>query len=84
MARGWESKSVEDQIESAKAEAKDRKPAPLPTNQIEILRHTKVLELSRARVARDLERIADPRYRTQLLRALEDLDAQLAKLKQAV
>jgi len=84
MARGWESKSVEDQIESAKTQAMDRKPAPFPANQIEILRHTKVLELSRARVARDLERIADPRYRTQLLRALEDLDAQLAKLKQAV
>jgi len=49
-----------------------------------MLRKRKVLELSRARVTRDLENSQDPRYRTLLLRALEDLDAQIAGLKKAV
>jgi hypothetical protein len=84
MARGWESKSVDDQIADAAANRETQKSKHNSPEQIDILRQRKVLELSRARVTRDLEISQDPRYRTLLSRALVDLDAQLARLKKAV
>jgi hypothetical protein len=88
MARGWESKSVDDQIQNAtdsttNESTKDQKKKTRTPEEIDAVRQRKVLELSRARVASDLENNSDPRYRTLLLRALEDLDAQLARLKSA-
>jgi len=83
MARGWESKAVDEQI----AVAEEPKPAPnskrLSPAQASALREMKILELSRARVTSDLESSQDPRYRSMLLRALEDLDAKLAELAKA-
>lgn len=84
MARGWESKAVGDQIETAAVEREPRKSKSLSPTQLEVVRQTKVLELSRARVTRDLENSQDTRYRSLLVRALEDLDAQLARLQKAV
>jgi hypothetical protein len=83
MARGWESKSVDAQIQDANESTNDKKGKNLSPEQIDVVRQRKVLELSRVRVASDLENNSDPRYRTMLLRALEDLDAQLARLKSA-
>ncbi len=83
MARGWESKAVDAQIHDATESHKNNNPRNLSPEQIDIVRQRKVLELSRVRVASDLENNPEPRYRTLLLRALEDLDAQLARLKAA-
>lgn len=83
MARGWESKSVDDQIQNASEAKKNGNPRNLSPEQIDIVRQRKVLELSRVRVTSDLENNQDPRYRSLLLRALEDLDAQIARLKAA-
>jgi hypothetical protein len=83
MARGWESKAVDDQIQDANESKQDRNPRSLSPEQIDAVRKRKVLELSRVRVTSDLENNQDPRYRSLLLRALEDLDAQLARLKAA-
>jgi hypothetical protein len=88
MARGWESKSVDDQIQNATEStttdsAKNQKKRARTPAEIDAVRQRKVLELSRARVASDLENNTDPRYRALLLRALQDLDAQLARLKSA-
>jgi hypothetical protein len=83
MARGWDSKAVGDQIETAAVEKSSTNSKALSPAQATILREKKVLELSRARVARDLESSQDPRYRNLLLRALEDLDAKLAGIAQA-
>src|ERR1700683_885702 len=81
MARGWESKAVDDQIQDANETRKNGNPRNLSPQQIDAVRQKKVLELSRVRVTSDLENNQDPRYRSLLLRALEDLDAQLARLK---
>ena len=81
MARGWESKSVDAQIQDANEDRNDGKRRSLSPQQIDAVRQRKVLELSRVRVTSDLENNQDPRYRSLLLRALEDLDAQIAKLK---
>jgi hypothetical protein len=80
MARGWESKAVEGQVQEfqSKADRKNRK--QISQDQIEARRKRGVLMLSRARVAKQLQSSQGPRYREQLERALADLDAQLAQL----
>ncbi|MBS1871970.1 MAG: hypothetical protein JSU00_02060 [Acidobacteria bacterium] len=81
MARGWESKSVESQAESA-AEAKAaRATAPRKTrDEVELEGKLHGLMLSRTRVLNDLNGVSNPRYRQQLEQALAFLDHQIAAL----
>ena len=79
MARGWESKSVEQQIQSARERSTGRRPRPTP-EQIELERKRDSLLLQRTRVVRQLENCADPRYRQTLESGLAFLEAQLAEL----
>lgn len=80
MSRGWESKSVEAQIE-AKPEVvnsngnKSRTPA-----QVQHLIEKRNLELARAKVARELGQSQNPRYSQMLTRALSELDQKIAAL----
>jgi len=80
MARGWESKSVEEQIASAESERASRIHETRTPEQIRRLRERDVLLLSRARVLKDLEASRAPRHRRILQAALADLDAKLARL----
>jgi hypothetical protein len=83
MARGWESKSVEAQIESA-ADQKNRHRKPgLTPEQIEKLRARENLELSRTRIQHELATSANPRYQEILRKALADLESKLAQLEPA-
>ena len=80
MARGWESKSVEDQVQEAQT-TNDRGGKPqLTSSRLELHRRREVLLLSRARVESELASNPSARYKDQLTRALADLDAQLANL----
>jgi hypothetical protein len=79
MARGWESKSVESQMEEASKERGDRK-AYDTSEQAEIRQKKEGLLLSRARVMHDLETARNPRYRNILQAALDHLDRELADL----
>ncbi len=79
MARGWESKSVEDQI--AAAEERKQQRVQLTPEQIEIERKRDSLQLQRTRVLRDLENCTDPRYRKTLESGLAYLDQQIAALE---
>jgi hypothetical protein len=76
MARGWESKSVESQIESAAEEGSGEHSQSTP-EQRERNRQRETLRLARARVAQQLAAATDPRYIESLRRALADLDAKL-------
>jgi hypothetical protein len=78
MARGWESKSVEDQVQQSQSKTKEKKPSR--PQDPDVNRRREVLLLSRKRVERELESSQNPRYKEQLNRALADLDAQLASL----
>ena len=81
MARGWESKEVEMQIESARERLR-RPNTPLPTpEQIARQREQESIELSRCRVLEDMASSSNPKYRELLQRSLEFLDAKLARLK---
>lgn len=77
MARGWESKSVEDQIGAAEAEREIRASHQLSAEQREQSEHKQSLILSRALILSRLKAARDARYRAQLQMALDQLDAQL-------
>ena len=76
MARGWESKAVENQQQ----EAADRSSIPPvrvdPTRQAE---RASIL-LARTRALADLQLACAPAHRAMLEHAIHDLDARLAAL----
>lgn len=78
MARGWESKAVEDQQmerERRRADGAAQGPAD-PGRET----RRRVLELARHRAADDLTRATNPAHRQMLQQSLAALDAQLAAL----
>jgi CHASE3 domain sensor protein len=78
MARGWESKSVESQIEGADRSA-DRG-AALTAEERERRRKRESLELSRRRVLLEIETTRSAIRRTSLGAALAFLEEELGKL----
>lgn len=79
VARGWESKSVEEQIEGA-ADRQQRVTPPLTEEEQQRRRARESLELSRARVMKDLESAKHPRRREMLEAALKHLEEKIAAL----
>ena len=77
MARGWESKSVEDQIGAAAAEREIRARRQLTDEQREESEQKQSLMLSRSLILSRIKAARDPRYRAQLQVALDQLEAQL-------
>uniref|UniRef100_Q025L7 Uncharacterized protein n=1 Tax=Solibacter usitatus (strain Ellin6076) TaxID=234267 RepID=Q025L7_SOLUE len=80
MARGWESKSVEAQIDMAETRSAAAQAKVLSQETLDLLRKKESLLMSRTRVVRDLENAQNPRYKAVLSKALADLDAQLTTL----
>jgi CHASE3 domain sensor protein len=78
MARGWESKSVESQIEDA-ASGLERVESLTP-EQREIRQKIQGLELSRRRVLQEIEETRSAVRRTSLEQALAFLDEEIRKL----
>ena len=83
MARGWESKSVEAQIDMAEDRSAVASAKVLSEESLELLRKKEIIQMSRTRVVRDLENAQNPRYKVVLHKALADLDAQLSTLAAA-
>ena len=81
MAKGWESKGVEAQVEDSKTKNPGKTKLQLTSAQIEARRRRQVLLLARTRVQRDLELSQHERHTEQLNRALADLEAQLSALE---
>ena len=80
MARGWESKSVESQIESAESRRAASRETEISIVEAERIHQRQSLLLSRTRVLRDLEHANNPRYRKILEAALKHLEEKLAEL----
>ena len=76
MARGWESKSVEEQ-QSEAAASRTQPRARLTPAEAEQVRQTELLLLSRKQVFHQLETATNPLQRKMLESALEDLDRRL-------
>jgi hypothetical protein len=80
MARGWESKSVEQQQAEM---AESRKPAPplLSPEQQERDRKRQGLVLSRKRLRQQLGAATNSRHRQMLAQAIAEVDRQLSLLQ---
>jgi hypothetical protein len=79
MARGWESKSVESQIEDRREPENAYRPRE-SRDDIERRHKRMSLELSRRQVANDLEHARSGVHRVALEHALRHLDDELKKL----
>jgi hypothetical protein len=76
MARGWESKSVEQQQDEAVSDQGQRK-VQLSAEQAAEERRREALWLSRKRILQQLEVATNPRHREMLEAALAELERQL-------
>jgi hypothetical protein len=79
MARGWESKSVEDQQAEAISPVDKSKPQLTP-DQLARRREEDGLILTRKRILQQLETVQHPQHRKMLENALADVNSGLAKL----
>ena len=80
MARGWESKSIESQLEAAESRRNAARVAPTDPAERERMRQRESLLLSRTRILHDLEAAQNPRHREVLRAALKHLDDKLGEL----
>ena len=80
MARGWESKSIEDQIGDAEAAKEDQAKQTLSQQGRALEGQRQNLLLSRIQIMGRLKAATNPQYRTQLEAALQDLEKKLSDL----
>ena len=80
MARGWESKSVEQQLEERLEQRSAARPV-VSAEQQERNRKREGLVLSRRRLGQQLDAATNPRHRQMLQEALAEVDRQLAFFK---
>lgn len=81
MARGWESKAVESQIEDAESRAERARIKQINAAEARMQKERESLELSRTRVMQDLDSAQNPKYKELLQRSLLYLDEKIAGLK---
>ena len=80
MARGWESKDVEAQVESKESPKMSSGHDPKTAEQQLREQDIKQLQLSRTRIANDLGTATHPNHRKSLEAALAHLDKKIADL----
>ena len=81
MAKGWESKSVEEQQSLAmQVSVSEEERERLSRERVEKLRHVQALQMNRARVVEQLGKTSNERYRGMLQQELDFLQAEIEKL----
>jgi hypothetical protein len=80
MARGWESKSVEDQMDAAEVARAAAAKKKLTPEEMERQTKRDGLLLSRTRTLNALQGACDARYRTLLETTLAHIDQELKQL----
>ena len=80
MARGWESKDIESQMEDAREARRDPPPQP-NREELQRVRELESFQLQRSRILADLQSSANPKYREILERSLAFLDEKIATLE---
>jgi hypothetical protein len=81
MARGWESKDVEAQVDAKTLDKPANEKAQKSQDQLTNERERQGLELSKKRVLADLENATHPNHRKSLEAALAHLDSKIDSLK---
>jgi len=80
MARGWESKSVADQIEDAELREANQPSLPESADERERKQRLDSLLLSRSRLLQQLERAKHPAHRGVLLNGLKAIEKEIEEL----
>jgi hypothetical protein len=80
MARGWESKSVEEQ-QAAMSDQRAVARAPIPAEQQQRNRKRDGLLLSRQRLRQQLQSACNPQRRQMLEQSIAELDRQLSSFE---
>jgi hypothetical protein len=81
MARGWDSKAVEDQQAAAEAAKETRSRPMLTADERERRAKRDGLLLARAKISKDLESAGNQRYRAMLEQAISHLDREIETLR---
>jgi chromosome segregation ATPase len=84
MARGWESKAVESQIESASERLSHARVTQVSSERLQLERERESIELSRTRVRDDIATATHSKYREMLQRSLEHLDRKIAAIDESL
>jgi hypothetical protein len=77
MARGWDSKAVEDQQAAAEAEKSNRAKPAVSAQERERREKRDGLRLARAKLLNDLQASSDRRHRAMLEQAIAHLDREI-------
>ena len=81
MARGWESKAVEEQIETKTKEfVGSVKTQQRTADQVQKSIAKRNLEAARAKVRQEMANTQNERYREMLMRSLSDLETKLSQI----
>jgi hypothetical protein len=80
MARGWESKDVESQVEDRKTVAENKSQGQKSAEQLRKEQEKRGLALSRTRIVNSLESATHPNHRKSLEAALAHLDKKISEL----
>ena len=79
MARGWESKAVESQLEEREKRASAAPPEELTPEERVRRARLDSLKLSRSRTLEQLERATNPAHRAMLKRTLLAVEQEIAQ-----
>jgi hypothetical protein len=80
MARGWESKDVESQVEAKTTMSASPSRGPKTPDELRREQECRDLQLSRIRIVNDLEVATNPNHRKSLEAALAKHEKKIAKL----
>ena len=80
MARGWESKDVESQVEAKTAVIESQAKAQKDAEQLRRDQERRDLQLSRIRILNDLQTATHPNHKKSLEAALAHLDQKISTL----
>lgn len=80
MARGWESKDVESQVQDRKTVGENSGRGQKTDEQVRRDTERNDLALSRTRILNDLNNATNPNHRKSLEAALAHLDKKIAEL----
>ena len=80
MARGWESKAVEDQIEERKQKREAAPGEEVTPEERQRKDRLASLQLSKSRLLDQLERAKHPTHRTTLLNGLKAIEKEIEEM----
>ncbi|MFN8008154.1 MAG: hypothetical protein U0V70_14245 [Terriglobia bacterium] len=85
MARGWDSKSVENQIDASRAERKEETSSGIKGRHVvrppRPSREKEALLLARTRLLHDIQATHNARYKTFLESSLAAIEKQIAEIQ---